>query len=155
MSIYDRRNHEERKELTKDEASLPPNKCNITVPDVDRRTQVLTLAHVKTVAEEATVIVEVERRHQSTFDGGAPSTAAAPPRRAPPAGQASRTDDARARARAWAPFGRALVRARSGAPAPRTSARAAAFPPVTSLRSRRRQRLVRADYKQFLIFATM
>ena len=100
MSIYDRRNHEERTELTKEEASLPPNNWNITVPDVDRLTQVVTLAHAKTVAEEATGIVEVERRHPSTLDGGAPSTAAAPPRRAPPAGQASRTDDARVRARA-------------------------------------------------------
>jgi hypothetical protein len=74
MSIYDRRNHEERTELTKEEASLPPNNWNITVPDVDRRTQVVTLAHAKTVAEEATVIVEVERRHPSTRDVGAPSS---------------------------------------------------------------------------------
>ena len=52
MSIYDRRNHEEEQKLKIEEASLPPHHWNITVPDVDRRTQVVTLAHAKTVAEK-------------------------------------------------------------------------------------------------------
>ena len=108
MSIYDRRNHEERTELTKEEASLPPNNWNITVPDVDRRTQVVTLAHAKTVAEEATVIVEVERRHPSTRDVGAPSSeqqrAPLPVRRARGATRRARAyQDAPARASCDAP----------------------------------------------------